>query len=141
MARKSDTRFFENMLLDFVTAKDPLLEMLQWVMDKFMETEVAHKSGAEKGSHSQTRTGYRCGYRIRRFDTRLGAVLYSFVHRAMAMIQKKVESKCSALQTLPFWSIILVPHSHTAFALYNECATGDEPFLHRASSSSCRTAR
>ncbi len=49
MARKNDTTFFEDKLLDFVTAKDPLLEMLQWVMDKFMETEVAHKSGAEKG--------------------------------------------------------------------------------------------
>ena len=43
MAKKNDTRFFENKLLDFVTAKDPLLEMLQWVMDKFMEIEVAHK--------------------------------------------------------------------------------------------------
>ena len=40
---------FENKLLDFVTAKDPLLEMLQWVMDKFMEIEVAHKTGAQKG--------------------------------------------------------------------------------------------
>ena len=77
MARKNDTTFFEDKLLDFVTAKDPLLEMLQWVMDKFMETEVAHKSGAEKGSHSQTRTGYRCGYRVRRFDTRLGTVYLS----------------------------------------------------------------
>ena len=37
MAKKNDTRFFKNKLLDFVTAKDPLLEMLQWVMDKFME--------------------------------------------------------------------------------------------------------
>ena len=37
MAKKNDTRFFENKLLDFVAAKDPLLEMLQWVMDKFME--------------------------------------------------------------------------------------------------------
>ena len=37
MAKKNDTRFFENKLQDFVAAKDPLLEMLQWVMDKFME--------------------------------------------------------------------------------------------------------
>ena len=37
MAKKNDTRFFENKLLDFVAAKDPLLEMLQWMMDKFME--------------------------------------------------------------------------------------------------------
>ncbi len=26
-----------------------MLEMLQWVMGKFMEIEVAHKTGAEKG--------------------------------------------------------------------------------------------
>ena len=77
MAKKNDTRFFENKLLDFVVAKDPLLEMLQWVMDKFMEIEVARKTGAPKGSHSQGRTGYRCGYRVRRFDTRLGTVYLS----------------------------------------------------------------
>ena len=77
MAKKNDTRFFENKLLDFVTAKDPLLEMLQWMMDKFMEIEVARKTGAPKGSHSQTRTGYRCGYRVRRFDTRLGTMYLS----------------------------------------------------------------
>ena len=55
MAKKNDTTFFENKLLDFVTAKDPMLEMLQWVMDKFMEIEVAHKTGAEL--HSFCRTG------------------------------------------------------------------------------------
>ena len=77
MAKKNDTRFFENKLLDFVAAKDPLLEMLQWMMDKFMEIEVARKIGAPKGSHSQTRTGYRCGYRVRRFDTRPGTVYLS----------------------------------------------------------------
>lgn len=66
MAKKKDTAFFENKLLDFVTAEDPMLEMLQWVMDKFMEIGVAHRTGAEKGVHSQSRTGYRCGCRIRR---------------------------------------------------------------------------
>lgn len=58
MAKKNDTTFFENKLLDFVTAKDPMLEMLQWVMDKFMEIEVAHKTGAEKEIHAETRTGW-----------------------------------------------------------------------------------
>ncbi len=77
MAKKNDTTFFENKLLDFVTAKDPMLEMLQWVMVKFMEIEVAHRTGAEKGIHAESRTGYRCGYRIRRFDTRLGTVYLS----------------------------------------------------------------
>ena len=45
MAKKNDTRFFGNKLLDFVAAKDSLLEMLQWMMDKFMEIEVARKTG------------------------------------------------------------------------------------------------
>ena len=30
MAKKDDTTFFENKLLDLVTAKVPMLEMLQW---------------------------------------------------------------------------------------------------------------
>ena len=77
MAKKDDTIFFVNKLLDFVTAKDSMLEMLQWVMDKLMEIEVVHKTGAEKGVHAESRTGYRCGYRIRRFDTRIGTVYLS----------------------------------------------------------------
>lgn len=77
MAKKDDTMFFANKLLDFVAAKDIILEMLQWVMDKFMEIEVVHKTGAEKGIHAESRTGYRFGYRIRRFDTRLGTVYLS----------------------------------------------------------------
>ena len=45
MAKKNDTTFFENKLLDFVAAQEPLLEMLQWVMDMFMEIEGARKTG------------------------------------------------------------------------------------------------
>ena len=59
MAKKNDSRFFENKLLDFVAAKDPLLEMLQWVMDKFMEIEVARKI-------SSTNTLERLNREIRR---------------------------------------------------------------------------
>ena len=44
-------------------------------MDKFMEIEVARKTGAPKQSHSQTRTGYRCGYRVRCFDTSRAGML------------------------------------------------------------------
>ena len=77
MAKKDDTMFFANKLLDLVTAKVPMLEMLQWVIDKFMGIEVASKTGAEKGIHAEGRTGYRFGYRIRRFDTRLGTVYLS----------------------------------------------------------------
>ncbi len=38
-----------------------MLEMLQWVMDKFMEIEVAHKTGAGKGVHSRKRAGAHSG--------------------------------------------------------------------------------
>ena len=47
MAKNNDTTLFESKLLDFVTAKAPLMKMLQWVMDKFMEIEVAHKTEVE----------------------------------------------------------------------------------------------
>ncbi|MBQ7367644.1 MAG: hypothetical protein IJW57_10525 [Spirochaetaceae bacterium] len=62
MAKKNDTRFFENKLLDFVAAKDPLLEMLQWMMDKFMEIEVARKTGAHlAGSRREVGKGHEVG--------------------------------------------------------------------------------
>ena len=62
MAKKNDTTFFENKLLDFVTAKDPLLEMLQWMMDKFMEIEVARKTGAHlAGSRREVGKGHEVG--------------------------------------------------------------------------------
>ena len=77
MAKKDDTTFFEKKLLDLVTAKVPMLEMLQWVIDKFMGIEVARNTGAEKGIHAESRTGYRCDYRIRCFDTRIGTVYLS----------------------------------------------------------------
>ncbi len=77
MAKREDTTYFEKKLLEFVGTKDPMLEMLQWVMDKFMEIEVSQKTGAEKGERTEKRTGYRSGYRIRRFDTRLGTVYLS----------------------------------------------------------------
>jgi len=74
MTRKNDTTFFANKLLEFVAANDPIVAMMQWLMDKLMEIEVSHKTGAEKGVHDSSRQGYRSGYRVRRFDTRLGAV-------------------------------------------------------------------
>ena len=77
MAKKNDTAFIENKLPDFVAAKDPIFEILQWVMDKFMGIEISHKIGAEKGVYDENRIGYRSGYRIRRFDTLLGTVYLS----------------------------------------------------------------
>lgn len=74
MTKLKDTTFFEKKLLEFITEEDPLLSMLQWVSDKLIEIEVANKVGAEKGKHSTERNTYRCGTRVRRFDTRLGTI-------------------------------------------------------------------
>ena len=57
MAKQNDTAFFENKLLDFITANDPMLEMMQWVMDRFMEIGISHKTGANKGTHTSLRIG------------------------------------------------------------------------------------
>jgi transposase-like protein len=46
--------------------------MLQWVTQQLMEIEAANKVGVEKGKHSRERNTYFSGYRVRRFDTRLG---------------------------------------------------------------------
>ena len=74
MTKTKDTTFFENKLLQFITEEDPLLAMLQWVTDKLVEVEVAQKVNSLKGKHSRDRTTYRCGTRVRRFDTRLGTL-------------------------------------------------------------------
>jgi len=74
MTKTKDTTIFENKLLEFITDEDPLLSMLQWVTDKLVEVEVAQKVKAEKGKHTPSRATYRCGTRVRRFDTRMGTL-------------------------------------------------------------------
>lgn len=74
MTKNKDTTFFENKLLEFITDDDPLLSMLQWVTDKLVEVEVAQKVNAAKGKHTPSRATYRCGTRVRRFDTRMGTL-------------------------------------------------------------------
>ena len=41
-----------------------------------MEVEVENKLGTSKGEHFSTRTGYRCGTRVRRFDARIGTMYH-----------------------------------------------------------------
>ena len=45
------------------------------IMDKFMEIEVARKTGAPQTEPFTNPTGYRCGYRVRRFDTSRAGML------------------------------------------------------------------
>lgn len=74
MAYHKDTLNLEKLLLKFLGEPDPMLAMLQWLCHKLMEVEVENKLCAGKGEHSPTRTGYRCGTRVRRFDTRMGTM-------------------------------------------------------------------
>ncbi len=74
MTKTKDTTFFENKLLEFITESDPLFAMMQWLTEQLMEIEVSKKANAKKGIHSAERKTYRCGTRLRRFDTRLGTM-------------------------------------------------------------------
>ena len=65
---------FEKMLMKFVSAEDPMLSMLKWLCERLMEAEVDEKIGAEKSERVSNRQGYRSGYRVRRFDTRMGTM-------------------------------------------------------------------
>lgn len=74
MTKTKDSTFFENKLLDFIAEPDPLFSMMQWLTEQLMEVEVSKKANAPKGIHSSERKTYRCGTRLRRFDTRLGTM-------------------------------------------------------------------
>jgi hypothetical protein len=64
-----DKKLFLSKVLEFLVCKDPILEMLKWMLDEFMKAESEIKVGAEKNKHSQDRKTYFSGYRPRRFDT------------------------------------------------------------------------
>ena len=71
-----DKKFFLSKVMEFLVCKDPILEMLKWILDEFMRAESEIKVGAEKNKHSQDRKTYFSGYRPRRFDTRLGTFYF-----------------------------------------------------------------
>jgi len=74
MTDSNITKELEKKLLSFITEEDPMLCMLQWITEKFMEIEVANKVGALKGKHSTERNTHLSGSRVRRFDTRMGTM-------------------------------------------------------------------
>ena len=51
-----------------------MLSMLEWLCAQLMEAEVSEQVGAEKSERAKIRLGYRCGYRPRRLDTRMGTM-------------------------------------------------------------------
>ncbi len=74
MAQQHYRTPFKKALLQFITEPDPFLAMLQWVMTEMMRIEAETKVGAIKGKHSQVRSTYFSGTRVRRVDTRMGTV-------------------------------------------------------------------
>ena len=74
MVQKKSTTNLTELLLECVSQPDPMLSMLEWLCDRFMEAEITAKIGADKSEHSPERSSYRSGYRPRRFDTRMGTI-------------------------------------------------------------------
>lgn len=74
MAQKKDNTNLTELLLQCMSEADPMLSMLEWRCNQLMEAEVSGLVGAEKNEHSTKRTSYRCGYRLRRLDTRMGTM-------------------------------------------------------------------
>lgn len=75
MTNKNNTELFEKLLVSFCQEEDPMKEMLQWMTNQLMEIEINNfKTQAEKGEHRPDRKTYRNGYRVRRWDTRLGTL-------------------------------------------------------------------
>lgn len=75
MTTTKNTELFEKLLVSFCQEEDPMKEMLQWMANQLMEIEVSTlKTAVEKGKHSGERKTHRNGYRVRRWDTRLGTI-------------------------------------------------------------------
>ena len=74
MAKIKYNNSFESLLLHCISQPDPMFFMLEWLSSKLMEAEISSKIGAEKSERNEERIGYRCGYRTRRFDTRMGTM-------------------------------------------------------------------
>lgn len=78
MAQTHYKTLLRKVLLGFITEKDPVLAMLEWVAQMMMQIEAESKVEAEKGKHTKDRKTYFSGARVRRMDTRLGT-LYLYI--------------------------------------------------------------
>ena len=74
MAQGKNTTGLTDLLLKCMAESDPMLSMLEWLCAQLMEAEVSAIVGAEKNVHNPSRNDYRCGYRPRRLDTRMGTM-------------------------------------------------------------------
>ena len=74
MAQGKNITGLTDLLLKCMSEPDPMLSMLEWLCAQLMEAEVSGIVGAEKNTHNPSRSDYRCGYRPRRLDTRMGTM-------------------------------------------------------------------
>ena len=74
MVYENNTLSLEKMLLSFMAEQDPMQSMLQWLCEQMMDVELAAKIQANKSERTDERKGYRSGYRVRRFDSRMGTI-------------------------------------------------------------------
>ena len=74
MAQNKNTTNLTELLLKCMGETDPMLSMLEWLCTQLMEAEVSGLTGAAKHAHNRERKDYRCGYRPRRLDTRMGTM-------------------------------------------------------------------
>ncbi len=74
MVYENNTLSLEKMLLSFMAEQDPMQSMLQWLCEQMMDVELATKIQANKSERTDERKGYRSGYRVRRFDSRMGTI-------------------------------------------------------------------
>ena len=74
MAQGKNITGLTDLLLKCMAEPDPMLSMLEWLCKQLMEAEVSGIVGAEKNAHNPSRSDYRCGYRPRRLDTRMGTM-------------------------------------------------------------------
>ena len=74
MAQRKNSTDLTELLLKCMAEPDPMLSMLEWLCAQLMEAEVSGLVGAEKNAHNPSRSDYRCGYRPRRLDTRVGTM-------------------------------------------------------------------
>lgn len=74
MVYKNNTANLNELLLKSIGSPDPMLFMLESLCKMMMEAEVENKVKAAKSERTDDRQGYRSGYRVRRFDTRMGTM-------------------------------------------------------------------
>lgn len=70
-----DLKINRTKLLDLLSRDDAMAELVSTVLNQVLEAEMKDHLGAEHHERSDTRTGYRNGYRTRTLTTRVGPLI------------------------------------------------------------------